>query len=221
MSKSMSREEITEILRQADAGSEDLDRLVWSREYGCNYPLTHYDEDTFYQCRAEGEATASMTTNAQMVFKMLEEVHPKANLEIETRGGNIKVTAKLSDLNFGAPITGKFAGKLPVSQIALALATSVSEMRCKYLKIEQENLAVLGVKERVERADNWPVEETAPGEFRAVHHEEKLATQPYRTADKAQEYAAITHHTDHMMLKHRNRYLSLGLELKDDSPSPY
>lgn len=216
----MSYAQISEKLRAAGAGSEDLDRLVWSRLYGCDHPLTHFDEDTFYQCRAEGQAYASVTTNAQMALVMLEEKHPDASIEIETRGGKIRVKTMVSNLDFGGPITGKFAGSLPISQMSLAIAATFCEMHGKYLRIEQDNFAVSGVKDRVERANNWPVEETAPNQFRCVHHGEKLATESFYTEEKASEYGSMLHHSDHNMLKHRNRYLELGLAPADDTPSP-
>ena len=80
MSKMKSYSEISEILREAEAGSEDLDRLFWSRTYACDYPHTYYDEETFDQCRAEGQSSASMTTNAQMALQMIEEALPKATI---------------------------------------------------------------------------------------------------------------------------------------------
>jgi len=220
MSKMKTYAEITEILREAEVGSEDLDRLFWSRTYGCDYPLTHYDRETFDECRAEGQPSASMTTNAQMAFQMIEEAFPKARLEIETQTDKMMVKTTISDLDFGGPITGKFIGRLPISQVALAITTSFSEMLGKYLKIEQDNFAVFGVKDRVERANQWPIEETSPNQFRCVHHEEKLATEAYASEEKAREYGAMLHHSDHNILKHRNRYLDLGLEPKDDAPSP-
>lgn len=219
MSKMKSYSEISEILREAEAGSEDLDRLFWSRTYACDYPLTYYDEETFDQCRAEGQSSASMTTNAQMALQMIEEALPKATIEIQTRAGEISVRTTISNLDFGGPITGKFTGKLPISQMALAITASFSEMLGKYLKIEQDNFAVFGVKDRVERANHWPVEETAHNQFRCVHHGEKLATEAYLTEEKAREYGALLHHSDHNMLKHRNRYIDLGLEPVDD-PCP-
>jgi hypothetical protein len=216
----MSYQHISDTLRAASAGSEELDQLIWSRIYGCDFPLTPFDKDTFYEYRAEGLASASMSSNAQMALAMLEDTHPGACIKVQTHGGKIAVKTWVSDFDFGGPVTGNFTGTLPFSQMALAISASFTEMQGKYIKIEQENLAVFGVKDRIERANQWPVEETAPNQFRCVHHGERLATGPYFSAGKAREYGAILHHSDHNMVKHRNRYIELGLAPADSTPSP-
>lgn len=220
MSKRPSLYEVAELIRSKAKPDWELDEIFWACERRVDYPLTHYDHETYEGARREGAPEARLVSDAGALTRYIEETWPKTRINMRLEKGLAKIEVVISDLAIGASST--FTGKLALSELNRGLAIAFAGAHEAALSLQQRLYAMDGVAEKVPPYKDWPIEEFAPGRFHSVLHDQQLALTSWRDRETAERNAGSNHKGDYGMLVCRERYLKLfpAREIEDDAPSP-
>lgn len=220
MSKRPTLYDVAEMIRANKRPLWEQDQAFWACERGVDFPLTHYDLETWEQACREGTPTARLVSDAGALTRYIEETWTKTQILARLEKGLAKIEVVISDLAIGASST--FTGKLALSELNRGLAIAFAGAHEAALSLQQRLSAVQGVAESVPPIQDWPIEEFAPGRFHSVLHDQQLASASWKDRETAERNAGSNHKGDYGMLLCRERYLKLfpAREIKDDTPSP-
>lgn len=195
---------LTAALKAARAGSEKLDQMFWAAERGHEFPLAHYDEETWWDARRQGEPEAFMTTDLSKALTYIHERHPEARVKIEGQGGRAFASANLPTHGIGIGAT--YRQDLDLGALALALAAAFSEARGVSIDIDQRVLAASEAVEKAPHPKEWPVEQLEDGKWVPVNHEHRLAGNGGHTEDAARRFARDMRWVPFVVAECRTRY---------------
>lgn len=209
---------IQALLKDPKADSYALDQAVWAYFRKVDFPLTHYDEETFRECRSEGDPEARGVSDANGFLLCLEASHPGVRLKIETGGEKIRVYISVS--GYGIGVSGTYRGPFGFAGIGRAIAHAGLDADHLACSLRQRLLQVAGVADAAPPGKEWPIEELPSGRFHAVLHDLRLCAPSGSTPEKALEYAGMNHKGDHGMMICRERYDKLMHERDNDQDDP-
>lgn len=187
----------------------DLDQAFWARERGVDYPLTHYDLETWEESVREGDPAARAVSDTGDLFRLIEDRYPGHRLDLRAEGGRARVSLLITETRNGRlPVgaSGQFEGKTTPSQIGRAIALATVRADGLVRSLEQRLWAVSGLAEQVRRYAAWPVEEVTAGRFGAVDHENRLLCATANSPEGAARHAGMNHKGDYGILLCRERY---------------
>jgi len=122
-------------------GDFDSDMITFAMEYGCDFPLTHYDAETFYQRRNEGDPRASLTSDIGAALRHLDEIVPDGDFTISKKGGEVSIIITASHpqgevvMETAVGLNGDDRRKS--RQLSLAVGRAVVASCWQYRELEQ------------------------------------------------------------------------------------
>lgn len=220
MSKRPTLYDVAEMIRANKRPLWEQDQAFWAFDRGVDFPLTHYDLETWEQACREGAPAARLVSNAGALTRYIEETWQKTRIDMRLEKGMAKIDVVIQDMEIGA--SSSFTGKLPLSELNRGLAIAFAGAHEAALSLQQRLYAVRGLAESVPPIQNWPIEEFSPGRFHSVLHTHQLASASWKDREAAARNVGSNHKGDYGMLLCRERYLKIfpAREIKDDTPSP-
>lgn len=220
MSKApLSIDELGTLLRDQKLDLFALDGAVWSHLRKIEWPLTHYDTETFLECRREGAPSARAVSEPTAILRFLEDEHTSVRMKIETGERIAAVSIFIGGYSIG--VGGEFRGEFSFSELGRAVAAAGVAAHHKACSLRNRLSAVVGITVDRETMKTWPIEELEPGVFYPVNHDLGLASHGARTEEKAREMIEMNHKGPHGLMLCHERYekiMSLRSDLSD-SPS--
>ena len=220
MSRQEDRVRQIQALLQGGTDPLTLDMAVWAYFRKADWPLPHYDEETCWECRKEGDPRTRLVSDASGFLSCLEESHPGVRMKLET--GDRKIAVEISISGYGIGVSGAYRGPFNFADIGRAIAHAGLDADQRACSLQQRILQVAGLAEALPPGKEWPIEELPSGLFHAVLHDHRLSGLTGSTPEKAREYAGMNHKGDHGMMVCRARYEKL-MGTRDnnrDDPSP-
>ncbi|MBW3243744.1 WavE lipopolysaccharide synthesis family protein [Epibacterium sp. DP7N7-1] len=198
-------ETLLETLKSTPKADQDLDMVAWAYVERKDWPLPHYDEDTFWARRNEGAHETRLTTNLSSALSWLEEKWPENRIDFRCDHDGPRGEVSISVLENNLLTRNQFLGA-PLSEAArcvAAICIEASERAENYRQlIWSHNIEALSKK--LKPWGEWEVEQHGFA-FHAVDHENRLMGSGIGSAKKALE---ARHRTEHLsvLLKMRLRY---------------
>lgn len=202
--KTITAEALRVVLENTTRPIWDCDEAMWARERRVEYPLTHYDRNTFEQGRREGDPEARLASDQGSLLRYLEKTWPGSRLEIKAQGGKVAIEIVIAGLEMG--VSGEFRGHLPLSEINRGLALAFSNAHERATHIKQRFFALEDVAAKAPPVRDWPIEELKPGSFAPVNHEFRLAASPFMTREGAERNADMHRGGLYGTMQRRDRY---------------
>ena len=181
-----------------------LNQAFWAHDRGVEFPLTHYDEETWEGCLREGDPTAWAVTRPEAILKHIEEKWPGSRLQINAQNGRAHVTLLITGLGRG--VEGEFKGEVPLTDLGRAIAIAFLRADDMAVSLQQRLLAVSDLEAKISPCKDWPVEEVFPRRWGAVHHEHRLLCATANSAEGAARHAGMNHKGDYGIMLSRERY---------------
>lgn len=191
-----------------------LNQAFWAHDRRVEYPLTHYDEETWEGCLREGDPTARAVTHPEAILRHIEEKWPGSRLHITAQNGRAHVTLLITGLGRG--VEGEFKGEVPLTDLGRAIAIAFLRADDMAVSLQQRLLAVYGLEGEVPPYQDWPVEQVTPGRWGAVHHEHRLLCATANSAEGAARHARMNHKGEYGLMLCRERYEAAFLEPSQD-----
>lgn len=195
-----------------------LDEAAWSFLKRLEWPLTHYDQETFWAVRQEGNAAARSVSDPTAMLRLLEQAHPSVRMKLETGDRNASVLILIG--GYGTGVTGEFKGNFTFAELGRAVAVAGISAHYSACRLIARQQAVSGISENQHSMKNWPIEELQPGVYYPVNHELRLASHGARTPEKALEMISMNHKGVHGLMLCRERYEKIQSLRSDLSDSP-
>jgi len=198
----------------------ELDQAFWACERGVEFPLTHYDLETWEESRREGAPAATLVSDAGALTRYIEECWPDHRIDMRFEKGHARIEVMILGLGIGASST--FTGKLPLSELNRGLSIAFSGAHQVALDLQQRLYAVAGLAETAPPIRDWPIEEISPGRFAPVLHDLNLAGAVWGARETAEKNSGLNHKGDYGMMLCRKRYEEnfAGREPEEESPAP-
>ncbi|WP_108127615.1 hypothetical protein [Gemmobacter caeni] len=191
----------------------ELDQAFWARERGVDYPLTHYDLETWEESVREGDPAARAVSDTGDLLRLIEDRYPGHRLDLRAEGGRARISLLITETRDGKlpiGVAGEYQGEAPPSRLgrAIALATVRADGLARGLDLRLK--AVAGLAKRAPPYADWPVEEISTGRWGAVHHGLRLLCATANSPEGAARHATMNHKGDYGLLLCRERYETLA-----------
>lgn len=200
----ISAEELRTILENMTTPIWECDEAFWAREKRVQYPLTHYDQDTFDNSRREGAPEARLASDQGALLSYLEETWPGSRVDIKAQNGRVAIEILITGLEMG--ISGQFLGELPMSRINRGLALAFRDAHEGANRIRQRFASLEDVAAQATPVRTWPIEELSPGRFSPVNHELRLQGVSFGTPEAALRNADSNRGGLYGIMQARDRY---------------
>lgn len=218
-------EKLKENIALNNSGSLDLDQMIWARLTGVDYPLTHYDEETFWGCRDEEHDEAFLSTSQEACMGFIQSRWPGSMFKSECDGKAARVEVAL---RIAPELTARSRAStadrtFDMKSMSLYFVDALIQSHAKAIELHQKLLPLMEYLETGAPMKEWDIEELDGG-FVSVSHEAGLCGGKYKTAEKAREYADITRHNAQVLISSRNMYKKFfpdggpGLETENLEP---
>lgn len=181
-----------------------LNQAFWAHDRRIEYPLTHYDEQTWEGCLREGGPTARAVTQPEAILRHIEEKWPGSRLQITAQNGRAHVTLLITGLGRG--VEGEFKGEVPLTDLGRAIAIAFLRADDMAVSLQQRLLAVSDLVGKVPPYEDWPVHEVTPGRWGAVDHQRRLLCATANSAEGAARHAGMNHKGEYGLMLCRERY---------------
>lgn len=215
MSK-LSWEDLASEIAAAPVGSERLDQMFWSRERGGgDYPLPHYDLDTWESCCSEVQPEAQISTRVESVMRLIEETYPKHRLNIRMENGLAQIDFEI--LSFGAPLRHQYKGPLAPHDLARGIAAAFVPAHAQAINLAMRMFATMGLAEKLPPMSEWDREEHNGGVI-FVDHANRLLALGFKDDEAAERNKDIWRKTDYTVMLARERYEKAFPETEPDVP---
>ena len=149
-------EMLTRALSRAERPTDSLDQMAWALIERHEYPLTHYDLETWEGSVSEDQPSARLVSDPGAAFRFLAETWPRHHLEMEMSEGAARIRIRI--LGMGTLVEGAFKGKLEPASAGLGLACALAEAHEAAIHIHQRLLRIAGIAESVPPYAEWPIE---------------------------------------------------------------
>ncbi len=205
----MTAERLAAMIEDDKAPLWDLDQAFWARERGVEYPLTHYDLETWEESVREGDPAARAVSDTNDLFRIIEDRYPGHRLDLRAEGGRARVSLLITATrtrSLPRGVSGEVQGEFAMSGLGRAIALATVRADGLAQSLEQRLWAVSGLVEQVRPYAAWPVEEVGPGRFGAVDHENRLLCATANSPEGAARHASMNHKGDYGLLLCRDRY---------------
>lgn len=215
----MTADRLTAMIEDSRTPDLELDQAFWARDRGVDYPLTHYDEETWEACAQEGDPAARAISNPGALFRFIEERYPGHRLDIRAEGTRAKVSLLVEELSTGPlpiAVSGEFLGDARLSGIGRAVVIATIRADALSRDLQRRLAAVADLDGQAPRFEDWPIEEVSPGRWGAVHHGLRLLCATANSPDGAARHAGMNHKGIHGLMLCRERY---GKAFPDSTPN--
>jgi len=198
-------ETLLETLKSTRKADQDLDMMAWAYIERKDWPLPHYDEDTFWARRNEGAHETRLTTNLSSTLSWLEDKWPENRIDFRCDQDGPRGEVSISVLGNRLLTRNQFLGA-PLSEAArcvAAICIEASERAENYRQlIWSHNIEALS--KNLKPWAEWDVERHGDY-FHAVDHENRLMGSGIGSAEKVH---GAPHRTEShsVLLKMRKRY---------------
>lgn len=192
----------------------DLDQAFWAHERGVDYPLTHYDLETWEESVRERDPAARAVSDTGDLLRIIEDRYPGHRLDLRAEGGRARVSLLITATGTGPlpsqavmrGVSGEVQGEFAMSDLGRAIALATVRADGLARDLERRLLGVEGTADLAPPYQDWPVEEVSPGRWGAVHHELRLLCATANSAEGAARHAGMNHKGDYGVLLCRERY---------------
>ena len=150
-------EMLTRALSRAERPTDSLDQMAWALIERHEYPLTHYDLETWEGSVSEDQPSARLVSDPGAAFRFLAETWPRHHLEMEMSEGAARIRIRI--LGMGTLVEGAFKGKLEPASAGLGLACALAEAHQRrvlrvHVVAEHVEFAALVVRRQFQRRDH-------------------------------------------------------------------
>lgn len=195
-----------------------LDQAFWAHVRRVDFPLTHYDLETWEDCARDGEKVARATSRFENLVAHLDESFPGNRVSLDMQNGQIRIRVLVPDL--GTRIEASFQGVVEPARLGLAVAHVFVDVDRMAAALRARLSAVAGLGAQIPPYEAWPIEEVTPGRFGAVSHDFGLLCATANSPEGAARHAAMNHKGDYGILLCRERYVRAFSERALDRPAP-
>lgn len=197
-----------------------LDMAAWAYFRSFDWPLAHYDKNTYWSCREEGDPDTRCGSNPTALMRVLRDEHPGVTLKVDMKSDEAFVAISIS--GYGVTIYGQASGRYAFEHMGRAFLVAGVEAHESAKALALRLYAIEDLPENVDPMIAWPIEELEPGRFYPVHHALKLAGQGASSEDLAREMISENQKGQYALLLCRERYLDLDPAPQNDldGPSP-
>ncbi|WP_027234222.1 hypothetical protein [Leisingera caerulea] len=213
----MNYETLLDKLETAKSGSIDLDEMIWAALGKHDWPLPHYDEDTFWKCRNESDRAARMSTDASSIGKWLENEWPDHRIEtVFTEGrARIDVTIRVSE----TLVKNRFRGPLALSDMARGFAIAAIGAHAMAESLQQKiwKHNIEAVRKKLAPWEKWDIVKV--GDYHhAVDHKNRLLGSGVGQASKVHDCKHRIGALD-VLVRMRERYEEVFADPEPDNRS--
>jgi len=187
----------------------DLDQAFWAHERGVDYPLTHYDLETWEESVREGDPAARAVSDTGDLLRIIEDRYPGHRLDLRAENGRARVSLLITETGtrpLPRGVAGDVHGEFAMSGLGRAIALATVRADGLARDLERRLLGVEGLDDRIPPYQAWGVEEVSPGRWGAVHHELRLLCATANSPEGATRHAGMNHKGDYGVLLCRERY---------------
>tara|TARA_R110002051_G_scaffold292577_1_gene357421 strand:- start:53 stop:724 length:672 start_codon:yes stop_codon:yes gene_type:complete len=182
----------------------DMDEMAWAFVAGLDWPLPHYDQDTFDAKRREDAPEARLASSISHAVRWLRENWPDSKVSIRIEGTHVGVSAGLPVMGTVASAEGRFELAAEYAARGVALVAIEADEAAEAFRQEIWRQDLETTEEKLKPWSGWEIEEI-DGRFHAVDHENKLLGSGIGYRDKVHENR---HRTESLsvLLGMRKRY---------------
>jgi hypothetical protein len=218
MGKPITHDDLIAMITDGKTPAWDLDEAFWAHDRQVDYPLTHYDRETFEGCAREGDPSARAIGDPGALLRRIEEKWPGAQLSLMARDGKMRAAILIPGVGRG--VEADFRGDFRLPDLGRGIAVAFLKADGMAIDLRRRLLAVEGLDGKAPPYDGWPVEEIAPGRFGAVRHDLKLLCATANSPEGAMRHAGMNHKGDYGLMLCRERYLKSFPDPEPGSSGP-
>lgn len=205
----MTEERLAAMIEDEKVPLWELDQAFWARERGVDYPLTHYDLETWEESVREGDLSARAVSDTGDLLRIIEDRYPGHRLDLRAEGGRARISLLITATgtrSLPRGVSGEVHGEFAMSNLGRAIALATVRADGLARDLERRLLGVEGTADLAPPYQDWPVEEISPGRWGAVHHELRLLCATANSPEGAGRHAVMNHKGDYGALLCRERY---------------